>query len=225
VNFQKRGPVRFASHRDVVRIIQRSVAAAGIPVSFSRGYHPHMRMSFGPPLKTGWEGYDEYLDIHVESPVERLAERCNAFTPEGLSVVGCAEAGPAAPKLANDVSAASYEVRIRCDELEELAGAEVEALLRRKEEIMRRLGGDPKFDEHTPRVVSVFAETGGGDLRIGYTSTMHSGRVVAPQRVVATFVDADDLPTPVRVARTAQYVTRNGEYLSPLDEGVLQGTI
>lgn len=227
VKFEKRGPIRFTSHRDVVRIVQRSIAAAEIPVSFSQGYHPHMRMSFGPPLKTGWEGHDEYLDIQVEESVDNLAERCNAFTPEGLNLVACAEVAAVAPKLANDISAASYEARIRRDELEKAVGPDVyaDALRQDKNEIKRRFGGEDDSEDQKPRVVSVSIETAGDDLRIEYTSTMRSGRVVPPQELAAALGDPGDLSTPVRVARTAQYVTRNGEYLSPLNEGVVQGKL
>jgi radical SAM-linked protein len=225
VKFEKRGPVRFASHKDVVRIIQRGVAAAGIPVSYSQGYHPHMRMSFGPPLKTGWEGYDEYLDIHFDAPVEGLAERCNSFMPSGLRFMVCSEVIDGTPKLANDISAARYEVRVRADELgvkrkwgaEELARTKVEIESRFRE---ARDGGDPD-----PRVVAASVETDGDDLRIEYTSTMCSGRVVAPQDVAEALGAIAELPTPVRVARSEQFVARNGEYLSPLNEAIIQGTI
>lgn len=225
VNFEKRGPVRFASHRDVVRIIQRGIAAAGIPVSFSQGFHPHMRMSFGPPLKTGWEGFDEYLDIHFEETVESLAERCNAFMPEGLRFMASAELVAGVPKLANDISAASYEVRVRVDELGDAANQGADEWARNTEEIVSRLGTEGAAGESSPGIVAVSLETRGEDLRIDYTSTMRSGRVVPPQDVVATFDDSADLPTPPRVARSAQYVARNGELLSPMSETVIQGTI
>ena len=86
VKFDKRESIRFSSHKDTVRVFQRGLAAAGIPALYSQGFHPHMRMSFGPPLKTGWEGLDEYLDVHVEEPVEDFERKCNEFLPEGMTV-------------------------------------------------------------------------------------------------------------------------------------------
>ena len=225
VKFEKRGPVRFASHKDVVRIIQRGVAAAGIPVSYTQGYHPHMRMSFGPPLKTGWEGFDEYLDIYFDTPVDSVAERCNAFMPSGLKFMECSEVVDGTPKLANDISAARYEVRVRVDELGIEGNWGADELARQKVEIESRFGEEGDAGDASPRIVAVSVETDGDDLRLEYTSTMRSGRVVPPQDVVEAFGAPVDLPTPVRVARSAQFVARNGELLSPLNETVIQGTI
>jgi hypothetical protein len=142
-------------------------------------------------------------------------------------LLACAEVAAAAPKLANDISAASYEVRIRRDEFEKAVGPDAcaDALLQDEKEIKRRFGGGDDSEDQKPRVVSVSVETDGDDLRIEYTSTMRSGRVVPPQELAAPLCEPGDQSTPIRVAKTAQYVTRNGEYLSPLNEGVIQGKL
>ena len=225
VKFEKRGPVRFASHKDVVRIIQRVVATAGIPVSYTQGYHPHMRMSFGPPLKTGWEGFDEYLDIHCEMPVDKMVERCNEFMPPGLEFIACSEVVEGTPKLANDISAAAYRVRVRLDELGSAGKWDADELARTKAEIESRFSRQDGAGEADPRMVAISAQTEGRDLRIDYTSTMHSGRVVPPESVIGLLGATADLPTPVRVARSAQFIARNGEFLSPLNEAIIQGMI
>ena len=222
MKFEKCGSVRFASHRDVVRIIQRVVAAAEMPVSYTQGYHPHMRMSFGPPLKTGWEGFDEYLDIHVDKTVTQVEDRCNPIMPNGLRFVACSEVLEGVPKLANDISAANYEIRVRKQEVgigRELSTERFEQTTR---EIESRFAGE---DGHRPRVTAVSAHLEGDDVLIGYTSTMHGGKVVQPQELLDEFGFAADLPTPARVARKAQFVARNGNYFSPLNEAILQGTI
>jgi len=73
IQFEKLGTVRFTSHKDVVRMFERALGAAGVPVAWSEGFHPHMRMSFGPPLRTGWESHEEFMDITMEG-----------FTPAGM---------------------------------------------------------------------------------------------------------------------------------------------
>lgn len=108
--YEKRGPMRFVSHRDLMRIFRRSFAAAEIPVSFSQGFNPHPRFSFGPSLRTGWEGLDEYLDVLLDSPAEDLSGRCNRFLPEGLRVLETGAIGPTVPKLAADITGARYEI-------------------------------------------------------------------------------------------------------------------
>lgn len=224
IKFEKRGSIRFSSHRDVVRILQRAVAAAGIPVAYSKGFHPHMRMSFGPPLKTGWEGLDEYVDVEVETPVDSLADRCNPYLPPGLRLVACSEVAAGVPKLANDISAAGYRVRVRRDELGGAVPADAGELLRTEAAIVSRAGGEGAGGERAPRVLAATVVADGEDLTVEYTSTMCSGRVVTPRDVMAPLGALDGLPTPARVARTVQYVTRGGEWLSPMNEMVIQGT-
>ena len=46
VRFAKRGRLRFLSHRDVARSVERAVRRAGIPVAHSHGFSPHPRLSW-----------------------------------------------------------------------------------------------------------------------------------------------------------------------------------
>jgi hypothetical protein len=110
LRYEKRGPMRFTSHRDLMRIFRRAFAAADVPVSFSQGFNPHPRLSFGPSLRTGWEGFDEYMDVLLESPDTDLAPRCNGFLPEGLRILETGSVGERVPKLAADVTGARYEI-------------------------------------------------------------------------------------------------------------------
>jgi hypothetical protein len=223
IRFQKRDAIRFSSHKDLVRIFQRGFAAAGIPVSFSRGFHPHMRMSFGPPLKTGWEGLDEYMDVFLDEPAEGVPERSNAYLPAGLRVVDCAEVSDGTPKLANDIAAATYAVRCRKDDLSasmEVGGGVGD----RVDRILNTpFAGASDTNGKLPEITGVTIQPAGDDICIEYTSTMISGRVVAPHEIVAAaFDDPETFRVPVGVARTTQYVVRDGVYVSPLSRGVVQ---
>ena len=229
VRFEKTGPVRFSSHKDVVRMFQRCFSAVGVPVAYSEGFHPHAKMSFGPPLRTGWEGYDEYLDVYLERPLDGFVERCNASLPGGLRMVATAEVPTGTPKLSNDICAATYAVRIGgedaslpCGE----AGGEPGGTphLHPGMRSADRNDGDPAEAEGAPGIVGLSIGAQGTDVRIEYTSTMISGRVVPPEEVVsATVGDPRSFQTPIHVARLAQFVARKGEYLSPISEGAISG--
>lgn len=117
IRYEKRGSIRFASHRDLMRAFRRSFASAGIPVSFSQGFNPHPRLSFGPSLRTGWESLDEYMDMLLDVPTPDLTARCNAHLPEGLRILETAALRESVPRLSADVAAAGYELY--------LAGADV----------------------------------------------------------------------------------------------------
>ncbi len=59
--FCKRGDTRLISHLDVVRLFQRAVRRASLPVSLSQGYSPHYKIGFGKALKLGLESEDEKI--------------------------------------------------------------------------------------------------------------------------------------------------------------------
>jgi radical SAM-linked protein len=205
-------------------MFQRCFAAAGFPVAYSRGFHPHMRMSFGPPLKTGWEGYDEYMDVHLEEPVDEFADRSNAFLPEGLRVSECAEVADGTPKLARDIDAADYTVRVGKGSAERANGHDARAAVPTEDELKNQFAGADDTDGKLPKITGVTIHPAGDDICIEYTSTMLSGRIVAPHNLVAAaFGDPDTFPVPIAVARTAQYVTRDGDRFSPLSREIIQG--
>lgn len=226
IQFEKLGAARFTSHKDVVRIFQRCLAASGIPVAYSEGFHPHMKMSFGPPLRTGWESDAEFLDVIVERAPGPLADLCNPILPEGLRISHVSIVPEGTPKLAADISAATYRVTIQARDglgTDAVSADERRARLERLERrIMDHAGG---ANEGCPRVVAIETSDLSDRLEITYTSTMLSGRVVVPDDLVAaTIGDPETFCTPLRIRRSAQFVERDGKYLSPISRGVVSKT-
>jgi hypothetical protein len=66
VRFQKIGKVRFVGHRDLARLFERALRKTGFPVTYSEGFSPRVRMSFGLALPTCYESEAEYLDIPID---------------------------------------------------------------------------------------------------------------------------------------------------------------
>lgn len=100
-----------------MRIFRRAFAGAELPVSFSQGFNPHPRLSFGPSLRTGWESFDEYMDVLLETPADEIPDRCNRLLPEGLRILEAAGVAPSVPKLAADVSGARFVVRLEAQDV------------------------------------------------------------------------------------------------------------
>ena len=84
VRFAKRGRLRFASHRDVARAIERAVRRSGLPVAYSGGFNPHPKLSYAGAAPTGVASEAEYFEIgpdracvpgDVGEPARRRAAR------------------------------------------------------------------------------------------------------------------------------------------------------
>ncbi|MEV4255549.1 TIGR03936 family radical SAM-associated protein, partial [Spirillospora sp. NPDC049652] len=89
VRYAKRGRLRFTSHRDISRAVERAVRRAGIPVAFSAGFTPHPRISYAGAAATGVASEAEYLEIGLTEPRDpaRVRAELDAALPPGLDVV------------------------------------------------------------------------------------------------------------------------------------------
>ena len=71
-----------------MRAFQRAVRRAGLPVSYSQGFNPHMKISWGNALKVGATSEAEYAELQFETWVkpQELKERLNRQLPGGLEI-------------------------------------------------------------------------------------------------------------------------------------------
>ncbi len=86
--FGKRGRLRFVSHLDLQRYMQRALNRTELPVAFSQGFNPHPIMSFASALAMGWESEYEVLDIKLTEPVstQKAIENMRSALPEEMPI-------------------------------------------------------------------------------------------------------------------------------------------
>lgn len=106
LKFTKQGNMRFVGHLDLLRLFQRAVKRAGVPVAYSQGFNPHQLMSFALPLSLGMAGSGEVVDIELchAMPPGELAARLGPVMPNGVDILKCR-------MLAADEKAAAAELR------------------------------------------------------------------------------------------------------------------
>ena len=107
--YAKTGPLRFLGNRDMMNIIHRAFIAAGIPLAYSQGFHPHPKIAFGPPLPFGVIGLAEIFDIVTvgEVSAEKLLSIYN-WLPTDLAVRKCLKLKVKEESLNAIISAAEY---------------------------------------------------------------------------------------------------------------------
>lgn len=88
IRYAKRGRLRFTSHRDFARALERAIRRAGLPIAFSSGFSPHPRISYANASSTGAASEAEYLEIALTSALDPVAVRdaLNESLPDGLDV-------------------------------------------------------------------------------------------------------------------------------------------
>lgn len=86
--FSKTGPASLLSHLETVSALHRGFRAAGFPLVYSRGYHPHPKLNLGAALPLGTESHCELGEVRVWElpPLETTRQKLNEKLPEGLRV-------------------------------------------------------------------------------------------------------------------------------------------
>jgi len=88
--YTKAGKVRFISHLDVVRALQRALRRAQLPVALSEGFSPHFQISYCQPLSLGVESECEFADVtfiqEIKDIKTDLIDVLNKVLPEGIVV-------------------------------------------------------------------------------------------------------------------------------------------
>ncbi|MEC4983276.1 MAG: TIGR03960 family B12-binding radical SAM protein [Oscillatoria sp. PMC 1068.18] len=102
--FGKQGEMRLVSHLDLVRLFDRAIRRAALPISFTGGYHPGPRISIASALSLGNSSSGEIVDFelteHLE--IELFREKLAAQLPKDLPLYQVTEIdlkAPAANKL------------------------------------------------------------------------------------------------------------------------------
>ena len=95
VRYAKRGRMRFASHRDIARAVERGVRRAGLPIAYSAGFTPHPKISYAGAAPTGTASEAEYLEISLTEAraASEVRDRLDAALPDGIDVIDVIE-GP-----------------------------------------------------------------------------------------------------------------------------------
>jgi radical SAM-linked protein len=102
VKYAKRGRMRFASHRDIARAVERAVRRAELPVAHSAGFSPHPKISYAGGAPTGAASEAEFLEISLTARLDPQAVgvRLDEALPDGIDVIEVADVAEVqAPRL------------------------------------------------------------------------------------------------------------------------------
>jgi radical SAM-linked protein len=121
IDFQKRDRLRFLSHLEVVRAMERVIRRAQLPYAVSQGFNAHIRHAPGPALPVGTTGLDEHFDVWLTEYVApaTVLPRLRAARVEGLAIVGLSYVHLRAKGLQATHIHERYEVVLEADSLDE----------------------------------------------------------------------------------------------------------
>ncbi len=81
------GDLRFASHHDMMRVIERTFLRGNLPLKYSQGFSPRVIVSLAFPRPVGVAADRDLLVLSLQSdmPGQELLDAANRSCPEGLT--------------------------------------------------------------------------------------------------------------------------------------------
>lgn len=209
IRYAKRGRLRFSSHRDFQRALERALRRAEVPMAYSLGFNPHPKISYANSAPTGVASEAEYVEISVTAQCdpEVVREVLDEALPPGLDVVDVVTAVGA--DFVQRLEASIWQVELP-EVSRERAQAAATAFLSSDEVIVERMtkNGKRSFDARSAVVSLTVRGEGDADPACAILDVVvrHGTPSVRPDDVITALRHVADLvpPKPPRVTRLAQ---------------------
>ena len=120
ITFAKGEEIKYISHLDLMRLWERALRRARVPLAYSHGFNPRPQMAVAAPLPVGFTSRGEVMDVVLErrfSPYNAVSTsefaRClTPHLPPGLALLSVEEVHSKLPSLQSQVCAAEYRVTV-----------------------------------------------------------------------------------------------------------------
>jgi len=208
IKFAKEGELRFISHLDLLRSWQRSIRRACLPVAYSAGFNPRMRLSFASALPVGATSEAEYAELRVTRPLTADEwQDLRETMPQGFSLLGFREVPDGIPSLMSLIGAGSWQAPAD-DRESPILSAALQELKTSVQLPVERKGKKGRVTvDLRPSLLSV--ALCGREVRL-LLKTADGG--AKPQEILA----AAGFTAPARLHRTEQYALAGNRLQSPL---------
>ena len=112
VVFSRGEETKYITHLDVMRLWERALRRAGMPLAYSEGFNPHARLALAAPLAVGVTSEAELLDVFLTGRVSPYAflTRIGEHLPPGIAVSSAVDTPLPAPSLQSQLRFIEYRV-------------------------------------------------------------------------------------------------------------------
>lgn len=127
LKFIKVGTLQYISHLDLQRTFNRIINRACLPVWYTKGFNPHIKLVFSTPLSVGTQSVCEYLDIRIdrEMSCEEIMRRLNAEMTDEFHIVDAYE--PSSDF--SEISWANYKISVKTQDADQKMAEDIQKTL------------------------------------------------------------------------------------------------
>ncbi len=216
--WSKEESVRFVGHLATMRVFERAIRRAELPVGYTQGFHPRQKLAFGPPLTLGYMSRTEYLDIQLETPFQQeMISKLNRALPSGYQISQGRPILGKATSLSSLINTACYEVML--PDVGIVRQEAVDELLSRETIMIRRIRGEETREVDIRKSVTNLELRLSNSINILYMElTMGNLGFVKPEEVLGQgLLLPERIVLPLRVCRTELLILINGKRLTPFE--------
>lgn len=126
--YEKGEAIKFIGHQDEMRLWERTLRRADLPLLYKQGFNPQPHMQFAAPLGLGMTGVQELLDVTFSPPLplDELMARIRQKLPPGVRLLDGREVPLKTASPQSLTIGADYTILIYA-EPGEVSGAELRA--------------------------------------------------------------------------------------------------
>ena len=145
IKYSKESGIKFISHLDLMRTIQRVIRRADLPIEYSKGFNPHMNVSIAQPLSVGMYSCGEYMDVGLSEDMteESIKDKLRSNLPVGIQIIEVTKVrigeNKKIPQAMALIDAAKYSINIKYNDTTSL-NDEINKILKEKEWITIKIG-------------------------------------------------------------------------------------
>lgn len=200
LSFNKKNNLKYLSHLDLIRTMERAIRRGRLPVVYSEGFHPHPKLSFGPALAVGISSRDEYLDLQLAQSYEpqEIKETLNRVLPEGLEINVVKQIKHRVKPLNAVINRAQYQLALKVNpDLVFEAMSHLNGFLEMSEiNLVRNTKDGQKLVNIRPWLHNLKIERNGpGILLVNLVGEIGSGGNLRPEEIIK------NIPCPVEVVK------------------------
>jgi radical SAM-linked protein len=114
IKFSRGEKIEFISHLDIIRLWERVLRRAGVPLAYSQGFSPHPQIALAVPLSVGVTSETELMDISCSRPVspQWFTGVIKQQLPAGVDIIQVQPVSLLLPSLQSQVRFAEYAVTL-----------------------------------------------------------------------------------------------------------------
>ena len=160
--------MRYVGHLDTMHYFQKAFRRTGLKLGFSKGFSPHMLLTFASPLSIGMTTTGDYLDIVIEEEMaaKEVLAKLSAQLGEGFEATDAVRLRDEAKTPMALLRAASYHIipgSVSADTAEQIFGCVQSFMQQREISVMKKTKKGEKQEDIRPLIYHMCADSHSSD--------------------------------------------------------------